>query len=397
MLTFQYEAIHPDGYSLKGRLEADSLLSARKQLRSLGYLPTELKEYKKRSFSFQTVNKQDLALLTRQLATLLAAGIPIEEALLGVSEQTEKPKVKEILTGVRNKVLEGFSLAQALDEFNSFFPELYRTTVGAGEQSGRLDKILEDLADYTEKQQAMKQKVQHALTYPVIMMVVSFSIITFLLAFVVPTMIQVFTDSGQTLPIMTRILIDFSHFVQYYGLYVFAVFLLLALLARRLLKDPKRHYRFHVFLLQLPVVAYFIKTVNVTRYIHTFSMLFAAGVNVLETMKISSQLVQNRPMRAAFQEAAHQVREGRDISSALKDTRYIQPMALHLIASGEKSGSLAIMMKHAANHLEQEVSRLIETGLSLLEPMMILIMGGVVLFIVLATLLPIFSMEQLVG
>jgi general secretion pathway protein F len=397
--TYYYEAIHPNGKRLKGTLKADSELNAKEQLRAQGYIPTELREYHPRSFfsfQIQRFTTQDLALLTRQLATLLAAGIPIEEALHGVSEQTEKRKVKEMLNGVRNKVLEGYSLAQALQEYPLFFPELYRSTVGAGEQTGRLDSILENLADYTEKQQTMKQKVKQALIYPVIMMLVSASIITFLLTYIVPSMIHVFTDTGQTLPLSTIILIKISHVIQSYGLFILALLIASFLGFKTLIKNPKRKLRFHQFLLKLPLITYLIRTVNMARYIHTFSILFASGVNVLETMRISAHLIQNLEIRQAFQNATLQVREGRDISAALKDTGYIEPMALHLISSGEKSGELASMMKRAANHLDQQVSRLIDTALTLLEPFMIIVMGSVVMFIVLATLLPIFSMEQLV-
>lgn len=397
MRTYQYEAIQPDGAHIQGTIEAESLSGAKTQLRAQGYLPISIKEQKKYAFSLQRFSQQDLTLLTRQLATLLSAGIPIEEALLGVCEQTEKTKVKAVLVNVRNKVLEGFSLAQALGEHRDVFPELYRTTIGTGEHSGRLDSILEDLADYTEKQQAMKQKVQHALIYPLVMITVSILIITFLLIYIVPTMIQVFADTGQPLPRATRFLMAMSHVIQHDGIYLCLFLLSAFFLGRHLLNDPKNSMHVDAFLLKLPGIAYFIRTVNVARYIRTFSMLFAAGVNVLDTMKIAAHLIQNAPMRIAFEHAVQQVREGRDIHAALKDTHYLPPMALHLIANGEKSGELAAMMQHAATHLEQNMSQMIATGLTLLEPLMIIIMGGMVLFIVLATLLPIFSMEQLVG
>lgn len=400
MINFWHESIHSSGKTIKGFLKADSLLAAREQLRAQGYIPITLREQPPRRFfslSFQRINTQDLSLITRQLATLLAAGIPIAEALQGVSEQTEKTKLRHILEGVRNKVLEGYSLTQAMQDYPSFFPELYRTTIGAGEQTGRLDNILENLAEYIERQQTIKQKVQHALIYPSVMLIVSGSIITFLLTYIVPSMIQVFSESGQTLPLSTRVLIQISHFLQVYGLFIIAFILVLLVSLRQRLKQPQKKRRFHQLLLKLPGIAYLVRSVNIARYIHTFSILFSSGVNVLDTMRIASHLIQNLEMRDVFQEATFQVREGRDISAALKDTHFIPPMTLHLISSGEKSGELASMMKRAALHLEQEIERLIDTGLTLLEPFMIIVMGGVVMFIVLATLLPIFSMEQLVG
>lgn len=400
MTNFYYEAIHANGKTVKGSIKAESTSEAKEKLRAQGYIPTQLKEQQTHTFfsiKLERFTKQDLALITRQLATLLAAGIPIEEALHGVSEQTEKSKVREILNGVRNKVLEGYSLAQALNEYGAYFPELYRTTVGAGEQTGRLDQILENLAEYIEKQHAIRQKIQHALIYPIIMMIVSASIITFLLTYIVPSMIQVFKDSGQTLPFSTQALIVISHFLQSYGIFILIFFILLIILFKIMLKKPQFKLAFHRLLLKVPLIAYLIRSANVARYIQTFSILFSCGVNVLETMRIASQLIQNLEMRQAFEEATLQVREGSDISTSLKSTSFISPMALHLIASGEKSGELANMMKRAGQHLEQEISQLIDTALTLLEPFMIIVMGGVVMFIVLATLLPIFSMEQLVS
>lgn len=396
MSTYRYTAFTSSGKSVKGTLQATSESDAREQLRAQGYTPTELKVHVPRRFTLRSGSTQDLALLTRQLATLLAAGIPIEEALLGVSEQTDKPKIRSILLGVQSKIQEGFSLAQALGEYPSLFPEIYCTTVGAGEETGKLDTVLERLADYTEHQQQMKQKIQQALIYPTLMIIVSFSIISFLLTFVVPKMIHVFTESGQSLPLMTQSLIAISHFIQHYGLFVLLLIIIGIFLFKRWLKVKQNKLRFHQFLLKLPVIAYLIRTINVARYIHTFSILFAAGVNVLETMRISSRVIQNLAMQQAFMDATFQVREGREISAALKDTHFLSPIATHLIANGEKSGQLPEMMKHAATHLDNEVNRLLDTALTLLEPLMILFMGGIVLFIVLATLLPIFSMEQLV-
>ena len=342
------------------------------------------------------ITAQDLALVTRQLATLLAAGIPVEESLQGVSEQTEKDKVRSLIIGVRSLVLEGYALAQAMGEYPNTFPELYRATVAAGEQTGRLDLVLEKLADYTEKQQATKHKIQQALIYPSLMIIVSTGIISFLLAFVVPKIIDVFKSSGQSLPQMTTILITFSNFVKDYGLYVLLIIVLSLFIFKRSLRNITVKKRWHQILLRLPVFAYLIKSVNASRYIHTFAILFSAGVNVLETMKVSASLVTNLTMRDAFNTATTLVREGGSIHQALKKTTYLNPMTIHLIASGEKSGQIPAMMERAASNLDNEVNRLIDTALTLLEPLIILLMGVVVLFIVLSTLLPIFSMEQLV-
>lgn len=399
MGAYQYQALHKNGNAAKGVLEADSERQARQLLRDQGLIPTQIRvltQQRQGNHVKSKISPADLALFTRQLATLLAAGIPVEESLRGVSEQTEKDKVRELIIGVRAKVLEGYGLAQAMTQYPQAFPELYRATVGSGEQTGHLDGVLEKLADYTENQQQTRQKVQQALIYPSIMICVSIAIVCFLLSFVVPKIIEVFTSSGQTLPEMTVILINISHFIREYGLYTLIAFILLIVLFKKSLANPRIKAAWHRLLLKLPMSSYLVKTVNVSRYIHTFGILFAAGVSVLETMRVAASLVTNVIMRQAFDTAAVKVREGCGINEALKETGYISPMAIHLIASGEKSGQLSNMMERAAIHLDNEVKRLIDTSLTLLEPMVILVMGALVLFIVLATLLPIFSMEQLI-
>lgn len=399
MGAYQYQALTKSGSTNKGVIEADSERQARQMLREQGLVPTYIRPLAKQQHLHKKnkISAQDLALFTRQLATLLAAGIPVEEALRGVSEQTEKDKVRGLIIGVRSKVLEGYALAQAMDEFPNAFPELYRATVGAGEQTGRLDKVLEKLADYTENQQATRQKVQQALIYPLLMVVVSAAIISFLLAFVVPKIIEVFTSSGQQLPAMTQVLINFSEFIKTYGLYTLLAFIGLIIGFKKSLTNIKIRTNWHKILLKFPVSSYLVRSINVARYIHTFGILFAAGVSVLEAMRVSASLVTNLVMRNAFDFATNRVREGAAISLALKESGFLSPMATHLIASGEKSGQIATMMEKAALHLDNEVKRLIDTALTLLEPLIILFMGAVVLFIVLATLLPIFSMEQLVS
>jgi general secretion pathway protein F len=398
MPAYHYQALNKQGNTNKGVIEGDSERQVRQLLRDRGLIPTQIRAFaKQKARKKDGLSAQDLSLLTRQLATLLAAGIPVEESLRGVSEQTEKGKARELVIGVRAKVMEGYSLAQAMGEFPNAFPELYRATVGAGEQTGRLDLVLEKLADYTENQQTTKQKVQQALIYPSLMILVSTAIISFLLAFVVPKIIEVFTSSGQSLPNMTQLLISISVFIKSWGLYAVILLILLVVAFRQSLKNIKIKLAWHQLLLKLPICGYLVKSTNVARYIHTFGILFAAGVNVLETMRVSAVLVNNLVMRSAFDTATVRVREGTGISVALKETGYLSPMACHLIASGEKSGQISAMMERTASHLDNEVKRLIDTALTLLEPMVILFMGAVVMFIVLATLLPIFSMEQLVS
>lgn len=399
MGAYQYQALKKSGHLIKGVIEADSERQARQLLRDQGLIPTQLSTLKNLSMTKQKdkMSSQDLCLFTRQLATLLAAGIPVEESLRGVVEQTEKDKTRRLIIGVRSKVMEGYSLAKAMEEYPHVFPQIYCTTVASGEQTGRLDMVLEKLADYTENQQDIKQKIQQALIYPSIMIIISVAIISFLLSFVVPKIIDVFMSSGQSLPTVTLALISMSAFIKSYGIYILLLMILSFIILKRSLKNPKVLLQWDRMILKLPLVSYLVRTINVARYIHTFGILFSAGVSVLETMQVSAGLMSNQIMRDAFDLATVRVREGTSISLALKNTKFIGPMAVHLIASGEKSGQLSNMMERSAKHLDNEVKRLIDTALTLLEPLVIVIMGAVVLFIVLATLLPIFSMEQFVN
>ena len=246
-------------------------------------------------------------------------------------------------------------------------------------------------------QQKMRQKVQQALIYPSLMVFVSVSIISFLLTFVVPKIIDVFHSTGQSLPEVTQVLITISHGLRKYGLYGIIAIILAVLAFLRGLRNEKFKRRWHLFLLKLPLIAFIIRSVNTARYAHTFGILSAAGVSVLEAMRVSASLITNLPMKTSILEASNRVKEGSNISYALKQTGYFSAMTIHLIASGENSGRLEEMLERAADNQDGEVSRLIETGLTLFEPMIILFMGGIILFIVLATLLPIFSMEQLVS
>ncbi len=398
MSAYQYHALKHSGNPSKGVIEADSARHARQLLREQGLMPTAVTLVKKKqSSSKRQFKAQDLALFTRQLATLLGAAIPLDEALQGVAEQSQKSSTRELIIGIRSKVLEGYGLADALSDYPAHFPELYRSTVSAGEQTGRLDNVLEKLADYTEHQQAIRQKIQQAMIYPCLMLCISVTIIGFLLAFVVPKIVGVFADSGQTLPAATQILILLSQGIKHFGLYLALFIALLIIAFKKALNNLDFKTRIHQILLHIPGIKHIVVTTNVARYSHTFAILFSAGVSVLDTMRVSSSLINHVMMQKKFEQATLRVKEGMPISQALAETTFFTPMATHLIASGEKSGQIAPLMERAATYLDNDIRRLIDTGLTLLEPLVILLMGGVILFIVLATLLPIFSMEQLVN
>ncbi len=405
MSAFQYHALNSKGAAQKGVIEADSIKHARQLLREqdLTVLDVQLAQqkmahFKIKAFGKPAVNVKELALMTRQLATLVAAGLPIEEVLSAVAEQTEKTRTKGLILAVRSKVLEGHSLARALGDYPQAFSELYCSTVAAGEKSGHLDIVLQRLADYTEQQFQMKQKIQQALIYPSIMVLVAIGIVGFLLEFVVPKMVSVYSNIGQELPGMTQFLISLSANLKTYGLYVLMLLAIMIFFFRRSMKaNITFRTRVHRFWLRIPVMGNAIKVTNTARFSRTFAILSQAGVPVLEAMSISSKLITNLPIRNAVLEACNRVREGANIHLALKQTKFFPPMSIHLIASGEASGQLENMLERAANNQDAEITRLIETTLALFEPAIILIMGAIVLFIVLAILLPIFQLDQFTG
>ena len=402
MAAFQYIVVNASGIKQKGIIEAETARHARQLLRDRNLTPLEVAPAQKQKIAKQfslyrkpSMTHKELTLMTRQFATLLSAGLPIEEVLTTVGEQTEKAKTKGLILSVRSKVVEGHSLASALRDFPEAFSALYCSTVAAGEKSGHLDRVLQRLADFTEQQYNMRRKIQHALIYPSIMVLVSIGIVGFLLEYVVPKMVAVYSNIGQTLPGMTQLLISLSSGIQSYGIYILIAVVIGLFFFRRHLKNNETFKeKFHTKLLRIPIVGNAIKVANTARFSRTFAILSSSGVSVLEAMSISSQLITNLPIRKSVDEAVKRVREGTNIHQALKSTGYFPPMSIHLIASGEASGQLENMLERAANNQDTEITNLIETSLSLFEPMIILLMGAIVLFIVLAVLLPIFQLDQ---
>jgi general secretion pathway protein F len=403
MGAYQYVAVDPGGKEHRGVLEGDTPRHVRQLLRERQLLPVEVAEIEererktRRQFSlFKGISGLDLALLTRQLATLVKAGLPLEEALLAVSEHTEKPRLKSIILGVRAKVLEGHSLASGLDDFPHAFPPVYRATVMAGEQAGQLDSVLERLADYTESRHGLRQKVVQAMVYPILLTVIALIIITVMLIAVVPKVVGVFETTGQELPVMTRGMIAISNLVQDWWFLLIGIVIGAVFLARRALKHEHVRRRVHGWLLRAPIFGRVTRGLNTARFTRTLSILTASGVPALEALKISASVVANLPMRAAVEEAAVRVREGGAIGRSLSQSKLFPAMSIHLISSGEASGELDSMLERAANHQESEMDSLLATMLSVLEPLLIVVMGLVVLAIVMAILLPIFEINQLV-
>jgi len=403
MGAFEYTALDNGGKERKGILEGDTPRHIRQLLREKQLLPVTVNEVaqkeakRQRSFSLaRSVSTGDLSLFTRQLATLVRAGLPLEESLLAVSQQTEKPRVQSIVLGVRARVMEGHPLADGLAEFPRVFPEIYRSTVAAGEQTGKLDTILERLADYTEGREQIRQKVLAAMLYPIVLSVMCFLIVCGLMVYVVPKVVAVFESAKGKLPLITQILIATSDFIRNYGIYMAIATVLAVFLFRRWLRNPTNKRTWHRLQLRIPMVGKLSRGFNTARFTRTFSILSASSVPVLEALRISGEVVTNLPMRDAVAEAAARVREGAPIGRSLSVSKLFPPMTIHLISSGESSGELESMLERAAISQERELDGLLAGMVGLLGPMLIVGMGGFVMAIVFAMLLPIFEMNQLI-
>jgi general secretion pathway protein F len=401
--AFEYTALDHSGKERKGILEGDTPRQIRQLLREQQLLPVSVAEVaqkeakRQRSFSLaRRVASADLALFTRQLATLVRAGLPLEESLLAVSQQTEKPRVQSIVLGVRARVMEGHTLADGFAEFPRIFPEIYRATVSAGEQAGHLDNVLERLADYTEGRDQLRQKVLTAMLYPIVLTVLCFAIVSALLVYVVPQVVSVFEASKAKLPLITQLLIAVSGFLRSYGIYLLIAAFLVVVGFRRWLKNPAARRRFHRLQLRLPLVGKLVRGFNTARFTRTFSILSASSVPVLEALRIGGEVVTNLPMRDAVNEAAARVREGAPIGRSLAMSRLFPPMTIHLISSGESSGELENMLERAAISQERELDGLLAALVGLLGPVLIVLMGLFVMGIVFAMLLPIFEINQLI-
>lgn len=404
MPAFEYLALDSGGRKRKGVAEGDTARVVRARLRQDGLNPLQVEEVRDQARSAgglsrlgRGISPLDLALATRQMATLARAGLPVEEILGTVARQTEKARIRNVLTAVRTRVMEGHALASAMGEFPRVFPDLYRTTVAAGEQSGHLDLVLERLADYTESRNALRQKVSLALFYPLILTLVAIGVTVALLAFVVPEVVQVFAGIGQDLPWLTRALITTSDALRDYGLWALTLLVVLLIALRRLLRHERWRNRYHRLLLRIPLVGRLARGLNTARFARTLSILAASGVPLLDALRTSGEVIGNRPMRAAVAAAAQRVREGSGIGRALEQSGYFPPMTVHLIKSGESSGKLNEMLERAAETQERELETRIAMVVGLFEPLLIVTMGAVVLTIVLAILLPIFELNQLVN
>ena len=407
MASFSYVALTPEGRRKKGIIEADSEKQVRQKLRKQSLVPVEVKSAagqlkgdtgKGSRFTLMrtSMNSAALCLATRQLATLVEATIPVEEALATVAEQCEKPGQKALLSEVRSQVLEGKSLAEALSRFPRVFSRLYRSMVAAGEKSGHLDTVLERLADYTENQQKIKAKIIQAMIYPTVLTLVAVGVIIVLLTSVVPKVVSQFAHMKRALPTSTNILIAISDFLRDYGLYIGIALIVIIFAIGALLRKPSISMKWDTVILGMPVVGKVAKGLNTARFARTLAILNSSAVPLLDGMKISGEVLSNAKARELLQNAASEIREGRSLHEALTATGLFPPMMLHMIAAGEKSGELDSMLKRAADSQDSEFERLVSMALSIFEPMLIVSMAGMVLFIVMSILQPILQMNSMV-
>ena len=405
MAAFEYQALDAMGHAVKGVIEGDAERQVRAALREKGLTPLQVEiidqraESKRGGWRFSLrrgIPGAELALITRQFATLIQAGLTIEECLNALIEQTESARSRAVLAGVRTRLLEGQSLARSLAQFPDSFPDIFRSMVDAGEQSGRLSEVLERLADYTENRQSLQQKVLLAFIYPALVTLVASAVVIGLVVYVVPQVTRVFENTGQKLPVITEVLITISSFLRAGGWWWLIAVVAAFFAFRVALREPHLRLRWHHLLLRMPMVGRVLRGTNAARLASTLGILTASGIPLLNAMQSAVQTVTNLPMRAAVEDALRQVREGGSLARALGKTKLFPPMVIHLIASGEATGKLDQMLERAATAQTRELENWVRALTALLEPVLILVMGTIVLFIVLAILLPIFEMNQLI-
>lgn len=403
MPAFEYQALDNRGRTRKGVEEGDSARQVRARLREQGLTPMQVEQVaerrsgRRRPLLERGVKPLELSLATRQMATLARAGMPIEEVLGTVARQSESPRMRTTLSAVRTRVMEGLPLAHALGEFPSVFPPIYRTTIAAGEQAGRMELVLERLADNVEAQHALRQKIQLAMFYPAILTLVAILVTVALLTYVVPQVVQVFAGMNQELPLLTRSLIAVSDFMRSWGVLLAAAIVAAVVGTRVLLQKPLLRLRWDAGMLRLPLIGRLTRGLNTARFARTLNILAGSGVPLLDALNMSASVVSNTPMREAVSEAAKRVREGSGVGAALERSGYFPPMTLSLIKSGESSGTLDSMLERAAETQERELEARIAIVMGVFEPLIILLMGAIVLIIVLAILLPIFELNQMVN
>ena len=403
MAVFRYEALNAQGKTVKGSMEADSPRSARNQMRMQGMTPIEVQEVgsakmtgKKAGHFDRELNHREVVLLTRQLASLLQARLALAQALSALVEQAEKPLIRERINSIRSEVVAGTPLSQALAQYPKAFPEMYVATVAAGENTGDLGGVLSKLADALEARQALQQKVSAAFIYPAIVTFVALMVVIGLLTYVVPQVVSVFESSKQELPTITVVMIALSDLLRQWGWLMALIIALAVYLFRNALKNKAIKLKFDDTVLTVPVAGPFIRAVNTARLASTLSILVGSGVPILKALAAANRTLGNSALQLAMLEVQERVKEGSGLSKALGKSGLFPPVLTHLVASGEATGQLAAMLERASESQHAEVERKALWLTSLMEPVLILVMGLIVLLIVLAVMMPIIEVNQLI-
>jgi general secretion pathway protein F len=398
MASFRFEAADAAGRIEQGLIEGDSARAVRSSLRARGLIPLAVNDVALRRAVWQRrrFSESELALATRQFASLLAARLPLANALAATIEGAENTGVREVLAAVRSEVVAGHRLADALGQFPREFSEVYRATVAAGEESGDLGQVMERLAAYIEERQALRGKILAAFVYPAVVTGVALVIVLFLMTYVVPQVVEVFRQTRQALPWPTRLMLAISETLRIAGIWIGLSVIAIGFAVRRLLARPSVKAAWDAFALRLPFIGRMLRAINTARFAATLAILTAAGVPLLRALEAARATISNAVLAAAVSDAISAVREGATLARALGTAKVFPPVLIHLAASGEATGELAAMLDRAATNLSREVERRALLLTTLLDPLLILVMGAVVLGIVLAVLMPIIEINQLV-
>lgn len=410
MGVFQYKAIDSKGEHQSGSIEADNAKHVRQQLRANGLFPIEVETGNKlagdfgvlknrnipKTFPRYKIPRRQLTIITRQIASLLEGGIPLEQAIQMVISQFDNKKIKNVLLTVASKIREGNSLADSMAEFPETFPDIYRAAVAAGEHAGYLDLALAQLADHYEISQRTSQKIQLALIYPIILSSISLLAVIFLLTYVMPNIARVFTDTNQKLPLVTTLMISLSDFLKNYVLLILLSMVVVGVIFYSSLKSRNFRYKFHKKLLLLPIIGQFLTDLSIANFIRTLGILIKNGVPLTDAIKISSKVIRNIYLKEKIEKAVTSINEGESLTKSLENIGNFPPVVLHMIASGESGGKLDDMLERAAKNQEYYLETKVSFFVGIFEPMMILAMGVIVLMFVLAILLPILNLNQVI-
>lgn len=404
MAAFDYKALNASGKTVKGVIEAETARQARQLLKEQGLIPVEMeqahekeKKQAKQGIFARGISTAELSLIARQLATLVQAAMPLEECLKALAEQAETPRLKSMLTSVRARVVEGYTLSDSLGDYPHIFDNLFRSMVAAGEKSGHLGAVLERLADYVENRQQIKSKLNQAMVYPAVLTVAAVAIVSFLLTTVVPDIVGQFTATGAELPNMTKVLLMLSEFITNWGLVLLIGMLLTLLVVNMLLRKEQYRLKWDRKILSLPVIGKVSRGINTSRFARTLSICTSSAIPLLDGMRVSANVMNNSWVKSQVLAAANRVREGTSLRASLDNTKLFPPMMLHMIASGERSGELESMLRRAADNQDRDFEAQVNIALGIFTPLLVVIMAGIVLFIVVATLMPIIQLNTVVG